>query len=360
MKKDLGQLIMTGISGTTLTTEEAKFLEAENIGGVLLLEKNYESPAQLAELVNHIQRSREEYPLFIAVDHEGGRINRLGAPFSKLPAPMDLAALDSPKIIYHVTKIMAEELSAVGINLNLAPVCDILEHEESKIIGDRSYGRDSETVSKYISSVIRGLQTNGIMSCAKHFPGHGATTKDSHIDLPIIKKTLDQLRSHEFIPFVKAVKARVEFVMMGHLIVEGIDPERPCSLSEKAYQLLRSEMKYNKIICTDDLQMGAISSRYSTAEAASLAIRAGADVLLWRDMDHAADALKALHDDVRTKKIKNEVILARVQTVANTKKTNLKEYAPIYIPEISKKINQRSSQVFLTELTTKISSSQKS
>lgn len=354
MKKDLGQLIMTGISGTTLSKEEAEFLEGENIGGVLLLEKNYESPAQMAELVNHIQRSREEYPLFIAIDHEGGRMSRLGAPFSKLPSPMDLSKLDSPKIIYHVTKIMAEELSAVGINLNLAPVCDILEADESKVIADRAYGRDPDTVSKYVSSVIRGLQTNGIMSCAKHFPGHGSTTKDSNVDLPIIKRSLEELRGHEFIPFVKAIKARVEFVMMGHLIVEGIDPEKPCSLSEKAYKLLRGEMKYNRVICTDDLQMGAIASKYSVTQAAGLAINAGADILLFRDLDHASDALKSLQEDVRTKKIKNEIILSRLNTVLSAKKANLKEYNPIYIPEISKKINQRSSQVFLADLASKL------
>lgn len=356
MKKDLGQLIITGVSGTQLTSEEAKFLESENIGGVILNERNFESPAQLAELVNNIQKCREEYPLFISVDHEGGRGSSLGALFSKLPPALDLVLLDSPKIIYHVTKIMADELSAVGVNLNLAPVCDILETEESKVIGDRAYGRDPETVSKYISSVIRGLQTNGIMSCAKHFPGHGGTVKDSHTDLPIIKRTLDELRGHEFIPFVKAVKSRVEFVMMAHLIVEGLDPDKPCSLSDKAYGLIRSEMKYNKIICTDEMEMGAIKGKYSTQDAAVLAVNAGADILIYRDMAAAEVALSALKEAVKTKKIKNETVSAHLSMVMGTKKANLAQFNPVYIPEISKKINQRASQVFLEELESKIKS----
>ncbi len=359
MKKDLGQLIITGISGTQLLSEEVKFLESENIGGVILGANNFESPAQLAELVNNIQKCREEYPLFISVDHEGGRGSSFGQPFSKLPAALDLVHLDSPKIVYHVTKIMADELSAVGVNLNLAPVCDILEAEESKVIGDRAYGRDPDTVSKYISSVIRGLQTNGLMSCAKHFPGHGGTTKDSHTDLPIIKRTLDELRSHEFIPFVKAVKSRVEFVMMAHLIVEGIDPDRPCSLSDKAYQILRSEMKYNKIICTDEMTMGAITTKFSATDAPIMAINAGADILIYREMNSAMVALESLKEAAKTKKIKNETILAHHTAVMNTKKANLKQYNPVYIPEISKKINQRASQVFLEELAQKINSAKK-
>lgn len=359
MKKDLGQLIITGLSGTQLLSEEAKFLESENIGGVVLNECNFESPAQLAELINNIQKCREEYPLFIAVDHEGGRNSSFGAPFSKLPPALDLVLLDSPKIIYHVTKIMADELSAVGVNLNLAPVCDILESEESKLIGDRAYGRDPETVSKYISSVIRGLQTNGVMSCAKHFPGHGGTQKDSNVDLPIIKKSLAELRGHEFIPFVKAIKSRVEFVMMGHLVVEGIDPERPCSLSDKAYQLIRSEMKYNKIICTDEMRMGAIANKYSPEEAAVMAVNAGADVLVYRELEAAQVALEALQEAVKIKKIKNETVQSHLFMVMNTKKSNLKQYNPVYIPEISKKINQRASQVFLEELESKIKAAKK-
>lgn len=351
---ELGQLIISGISGKSLTKDEELFLESENISGVILFKENYESPAQLAELVNQIQTCRKEYPLFISTDHEGGRVCRFRDGFSAIPSMQDIGLTDSPKLAFHLAKIMADELSACGINVNFSPVCDVLTNKSNKVIGDRAFSHEDESVSKFVSSFIRGFQTNGVLACAKHFPGHGSTKLDSHFDLPIIKKSIDELREVEFRPFIKAVKSRVEFIMMAHLVVDSIDPDLPTSLSSKAYDLLRNELRFTGMIITDDMEMKAISDKYSYEEAAVMAINAGADIIEYRTMDSAKRALEGLKQAKKTKVLKNEVINKKIERVLNTKKSYLSEYKPIYIPEISKQMKTASSQVLIKEIQDKI------
>lgn len=346
----IGQLIFTGLSGLTLNDEERLFIEKEDIGGVILFSKNYESPAQLAELVNSIQTLRKEYPLFICTDHEGGRVVRFKTQFTQFPPMLEIAKLDSPKMVFEVATIMAEELLACGVNLNLAPVCDIWNNIQNKVIWDRAFGTDYETVSKFISSMIRGFETNHLMSCAKHFPGHGNTLKDSHYDLPIVKKPLEEIRNEEFQPFIKAVKARVDMIMMAHIIVEDIDPDLPCSLSPKAHAILRQELKYKGLILSDDMQMGAITAHRGTGEAAMMAIRAGSDLVEYRDMSEAMLGLEGLKKAQKDKTIKASEFSDRLIRIENHKKAYFKEYKPIYIPDLEKKFNRKKTQEFVEKL----------
>jgi beta-N-acetylhexosaminidase len=354
---DLGQMIMTGISGTVLSPKEENFLEIENIGGVILFSHNYESPAQLAELVNHIQRCRREYPLFIAVDQEGGRVCRFKKGFTQIPSMQDVGRSNSPKLAFHLAKIVAEELAACGINTNFAPVCDILIRPENKVIGDRSFGADEEVVSKFVSSFIRGFQTHNILACAKHFPGHGSTLKDSHYDLPVVKRTMAELEQDEFKTFSKAIKSRVEFVMMAHLIVDAIDESLPTSLSPKAYSILRDDLRYTGLIITDDMEMKAIADRYSTAQAAVMAIKAGADIVEYRSFEESVTALDGLKAAKKTKELKNDLIAQKVERISRCKKSNLADYEPIYIPEIGKKLNTGASQALIKEIQDRLSQS---
>lgn len=350
----LGQLVFTGVSGLTLTEEEKKFIEKEDIGGVILFSKNFETPAQLAELVNSIQVLRSEYPLFICTDHEGGRVVRFKSHFTQFPPMLDVAKLDSPKLVFEIATIMSEELLACGVNLNLAPVCDIWNNEQNKVIWDRAFGTDHETVSKFISSMIRGFETSGMLSCAKHFPGHGNTLKDSHYDLPIVKKSMEEIRAEELQPFIKAVKARVDMIMMAHIIVEDIDPELPCSLSPKAHQILRGELKYKGLILSDDMQMGAITAHRGTGEAAMMAIRAGSDLIEYRDMPEAILGLEGLKKAQKDKTIKAADFQDRLTRVLDAKKTYFKEYKPIYVPDLEKKFHKKSSQQFVDDLKKRI------
>jgi beta-N-acetylhexosaminidase len=348
--KELGQLFITGISGTSLTEDEKKFIQEENIGGVILFANNYESPAQLAELVNSIQELRDHYPLFVAVDHEGGRVIRFKKHFTQFPSMLDVAKTESPKQSFAVHSVMAKELKACGINVNLSPVCDVFTNPNNKVIGDRAFGHDKETVSLFVSSAIRGLQTENIMACAKHFPGHGCTTKDSHFDLPIVKKSLEELRAEEFEPFVKAVKSRVEFVMMAHMQVDAIDEELPCTLSKNAYDLLRSETKFKKVIITDDMEMKAITDNYSYGEAAIMALNAGADIVEYRSMDTCKEAYFAAKEAYKKKEIEKSLVDEKLERIYDLKKSYLKEYKPLYIPDIEKNIGTEEGQNVLDEI----------
>lgn len=334
-----GQLIVSGIKGTSLTTEEVDFIKNEKLGGIIFFEHNFQSPAQLSELVNSIQKLRDDYPLFISVDQEGGRVQRFKTHFTQFPSMLDLARLDSPKVVFEAHQVIAKELAACGINLCFSPVCDILTNSQNKVIGDRAYGTDAETVEKYISAAIRGLQTSGLLSCAKHFPGHGGTSKDSHSDLPIVKTSIQELKQREMIPFIKASKSRVEFMMMGHLMVDAIDDKLPTTLSHKAYQFLRNETKFSKIVITDEMEMKAIADRFSSEEAAVGALNAGADMLLYRFMKDAQKALLAIREAVKIRAIKKEAMIEKLQRVERCKKEFLSNYQPIYIPKTTDAFN---------------------
>lgn len=351
----IGQLFIIGISGITLTPEESDFIEKNNIGGVILFSHNYESPAQLADLVNSIQALRDEYPLFISVDQEGGRVQRFKEGFTRIPAMLNLAKLDSPKICFEVHKIIADELNSCGINLNFSPCVDILSNPKNTVIGDRAFGNEESGVSKLISAAIRGQQTNGILACAKHFPGHGDTSKDSHFDLPVVKTSIETLKSREFKSFNKAAKARVEFIMMGHLVVDAIDDKLPCTLSENAYRFLRDELRFSKLIITDDMDMKAITDHFPPEESAVMALNAGADLLIYRTFETAKFAYESINQALKTKKIANQKISDKFDRVMECKKNHLKEYKPIYIPNISDSLNTKTTQAFMKDLAGKLS-----
>ncbi len=337
---DVGQLFMTGISGLVLTEEEKDFLETSNIGGVILFKHNYSDPGQLAELINSIQTLRDEYPLFISVDQEGGRVMRFKTHFTQFPSMYDVGQLDSPKLTFEIHKVLGEELSACGVNLDFSPCCDIWSNPNNKVIGDRAFGKNNEIVEKNVSAAIRGLHASNVLACAKHFPGHGDTSKDSHYDLPYVKKSLNELREDEFIPFIKASKSRVEFIMMAHLVVDAIDKDLPCTLSTKAYDLLREELKYKKIIVTDDMEMQAISDRFSYSEAGQMALDAGADILLYRSLEKTKEVYQSVMEGLKNQSIKKNVIEEKIKRVLDCKKRFFSEYNPVYIPSISKAFNK--------------------
>lgn len=351
----IGQLFFTGIKGVALDDGEKEFIEENDIGGVVLFERNFESPAQLAELINSIQMLRQNYPLFIGIDHEGGRVHRLKDHFTHFPPMADIGKLDSPKIIYHVYKYMAQELSAVGINLNFAPVCDILIQDNNKVIGDRSFGSTKEVVEKNISGAIRGLQTNGIMGCAKHFPGHGTTVKDSHFDLPHLTKSLEELENFELDPFVKSAKARVNFIMVAHMVVDAFDPTIPCSLSPKCYEYIRKKLKYTRPIITDDLAMKAITKTQSIEDASVTALNAGADILLYQNIEEAKSSFAKVSEAVKVKKILKAKIDDKLKRVEQTKKEYFSDFKPVYIPGIKDKVKTKQVAGFLDDLNAKIS-----
>jgi len=353
--KELGQLIMTGVSSTSLSQPEIDFFKNEDIGGVLLFSKNFENPAQLAELINSIQEFRKDTPLLIAVDQEGGRVQRFKDPFIKIPSMFDLAKLDSPKLCFELFYQVAIELKSVGVNLNLSPVCDVWFNEKNAVIGDRSFGDKPDFVSKFVSSAIRGIHKAEILSCAKHFPGHGNTLKDSHHHLPFIKTSLEKIIKNELPTFLKATKSKVDFVMMAHLQIDSIDDKFPTSLSKNAYNLLRDKLRFDDLIITDDMQMGAITKKYGTGEAATLAVSAGADIIEYRDMDCAKDALAALKLSYENGTLNQSETKIKLDKITRFKTEKLGEYKPIYLPEIPKKFNNPEKLFFVESLNEQLS-----
>lgn len=271
---------MVGFDGKTVTDDLKKMITDYYVGGVILFERNVESPDQIAELTNGIQALSPKTPLFIAVDQEGGRVKRLHAPFTDFGKPGLLTKLDSPKMSFDVGFAMAQELRAVGINYNLAPVVDLNTNPENPIIGDRAFSADPETVARIASGFIRGLQRGGVVACAKHFPGHGDTTTDSHETLPTVTHSIEQLKSREWLPFERVIKGGVESVMTAHILNPNIDDKFPATLSKVTMQFLRTQLRFSRMIVTDDLEMKAISDHYAIEDATNKAIDAGADLIL--------------------------------------------------------------------------------
>jgi beta-N-acetylhexosaminidase len=286
LEKMVGQLLCVGIPETQLNTNHIKLLNRIGVGSVILFQKNYESVAQLVELTNTIQKSiaAEAYralPLFIGVDQEGGRVQRFKEPFTRFSPMAKIGELNSAKTAFETGYVMSKELRAVGVNLNFAPVIDVPATLDAPGLGDRVFSIDPEVVANMGSALVRGIQRGGCMGVLKHFPGHGSANIDSHEDLPVCEKTVEQLDERDWIPFRKCIKARADALMTAHIFLPKIDASKPATLSRKILQdYLRKELKYSKLIFSDDLEMGAITKRYTLAEAAFLAIDAGCDIVL--------------------------------------------------------------------------------
>ncbi|MBX2988232.1 MAG: beta-N-acetylhexosaminidase [Bdellovibrionaceae bacterium] len=330
----IGQLMFMGISGHALTADEKKFIVENNIGGVVLFGRNVAEPKQVRDLCAEIQSLRHQQadraPLFIGIDMEGGRVHRLKPPFTVWPAVAKLGQIDNPTVTFHFAQKMGQELLAAGINLDFAPSVDILTNPQNKVIGDRSIGSDLELVEKHASALVRGYVKSGIISCAKHFPGHGNTFLDSHEDLPIEDLDLRRLNEIEIPPFKKAFRARVDMVLTAHIRFPKIDPVWPATLSEIFLKdILRKELRYRGLIITDDLGMKALTKHYSVEEVAVRAIEAGADLLLYcNEPDAPPRALDAVTEAVAQGRLKKAEIESIRDRVFELKKEKLRQPDP--------------------------------
>jgi beta-N-acetylhexosaminidase len=338
-KQLLGELIIMGFSGLELSTETQAFLTQARIGGVILFAHNAESPVQIAELNNEIQSCSKEAPLFISVDHEGGKVQRFKKGFTLIPEAASIAALKSPKLAFEISEVIAKELKAVGINLNYYPVADIATNPKNPVIGNRAYGDNPETVSKFVSAVIRGHLLHDVQVVAKHFPGHGDTALDSHFALPRVDTPLEVLRSREWMPFQKAIRSKCGLIMTAHILHSTIDPDRPATFSKRFLQdYLRKELHYDQLIISDDLEMKAITDHYGAEDAPRLALEAGCDLLIYRSEEAARHGYTALVRALEERKLSEEIVFAAARRVQYFKKTRLKKHTPIAIPSVSRQL----------------------
>jgi beta-N-acetylhexosaminidase len=279
----IGQLFMVGFDGTEVTPELAGWMEAYGWGGVILFGRNVESPAQLLTLTHGLQTTqrRAALPLLIAVDQEGGRVARLKAPFTAFPSAATLGNTDSEALAYEVGQALGRELRAVGINMDMAPVLDVLTNPANTVIGDRAFSTSPQSVARQGVACIRGMHTAGILAVGKHFPGHGDTRLDSHVDLPFSERTILQLRTCELLPFQQAIAAGLLAIMTAHVIVKAWDPKQPATVSSSILtDILRTETRFPGVIISDDLEMAAVSETIPWEEVPLRALQAGVDLLL--------------------------------------------------------------------------------
>ena len=281
----IGQLLIFGIGGRNVGPLAEGHIIKRHAGGLLLFERNIKDPIQLANLTTDLQLLAQDtpngIPLFIATDQEGGKVTRLKKGATVLPGNLALGATGSVKLAEKAGELTGIELASVGININFAPVLDVNTNPKNPVIGVRSFGESPELVSKLGIAYIRGMQRQGVLATAKHFPGHGDTLLDSHKKLPILRKTKKQIDSVELAPFRAAIKSGVAAIMSAHILYTKFDKEKPATLSFPILtELLRLELGFKGLIITDDLEMNAIDSLYETGNAAVLAIQAGADMIL--------------------------------------------------------------------------------
>lgn len=273
---------MVGLEEPVLDDEARKLLREVQPLGVILFARNMPDRETLLTLTAAL---REENPNYLlAIDHEGGRVDRMPSGFTKMPPALQMAACADPGMLRKAGRLHASELRAAGFDVNFAPVLDVHTNPDNPVIGDRSFGTTPEQVIHNALPYLQGLAEGGVIGCGKHFPGHGDTGVDSHLELPSLPArthTLERLRTLEMRPFARAISDNIPMLMTAHVLCEALDAENPATLSRKVIEeCLRRELGYDRVVVSDDMEMGAIVKNYSMGEAAVQAIAAGCDLLL--------------------------------------------------------------------------------
>ncbi|WP_366347085.1 beta-N-acetylhexosaminidase [Paenibacillus amylolyticus] len=309
LREKVGQMLLCGFHGTEAVGDVESFLRKYPIGGVIYFARNVESPEQIERLSSGLQqiaKSSGNVPLWISIDQEGGMVARITEGIALMPGPMAIAAAGSIDDAYQAAYISGLELKSMGINMNFAPVLDVNNNAANPVIGVRSFGESPQSVAEYGARTIAGIQDAGIAATAKHFPGHGDTDTDSHLDLPIITHDRERVERLELIPFRAAIAEGVDAMMSAHIYFPALEPERlPVTLSHTVLSgLLRQELGYEGMIVTDCMEMDAIAVNYGTVDAAVMAVEAGADlVLISHTAKLQAEAFEALLAAVRSGRI---------------------------------------------------------
>jgi beta-N-acetylhexosaminidase len=292
LRREIGQLLIAGFRGTAVPIELKSIAREFSLGGVILFNKhgNIEEPEQVAELSFEAARVAGPIPAWVSLDQEGGRVARLKAPFTEWPPMATLGRSGDVALAERFARALAAELKAVGVTLDYAPVLDVHTNPKNPVIGDRALAEKAEDVARLGAAIIRTLQAEGVAACGKHFPGHGDTAVDSHLELPVVEHPPDRLRRVEFVPFEAAVAAEAATIMTAHVLVPALDEEHPATLSQSIIGLLRDDLRYDGIILSDDLEMKAIATHHAVPAAAVLAIAAGCDGVLVCGADHDVHA----------------------------------------------------------------------
>jgi beta-N-acetylhexosaminidase len=290
-----GQVIVAGFPAGPPPSALLDALSDEALGGVVLFKRNLGTPLEIAALVRRIADATVGPGPLVAIDQEGGRVQRLGPPVLQLPPMRRLGERDDVELTRMAARALGRQLAALGINVDFAPVLDVHTNAVNAVIGDRAFGADPHVVARHGRAFTLGLADAGLLACGKHFPGHGDTVEDSHFELPALPHDLALLERRELVPFRENVDV-VGSMMTAHILFRALDPTRPATLSPVVIEgLLRERLGYQGLVVSDDLEMRAIADRWPAGEAAVQAIEAGCDlVLVCKDVGLVFQARAAL------------------------------------------------------------------
>jgi len=291
----VARMFAVGFDGVSLPPALPRLLD-RGVSAVIFFARNVESADQVAALAAELKGRSRRGPLLTCVDQEGGRVRRLRDGFTHVPSMRALGRTGDVALARDVGRVLARELRAVNIDLNFAPTLDVDTNAANPVIGDRSFGATGELVSRMGRALIEGMQENGVAACGKHFPGHGDTSQDSHLDLPRLPHPIERLERIELPPFRTAVDARVAMIMTAHVVFEPIDPDYPATMSRRVlHGILRETMGFDGVIISDDLEMKAISANFDIAEVVTRGANAGVDLFaICHDTDLQNRAIDAL------------------------------------------------------------------
>lgn len=279
LERQAASLFTVGFYGKSIT-DDLKGLLARGVGGVIYFARNVGTPAEVLELNREIKATAAR-PLVLAIDQEGGQVARLRQGFTDIPPMRAVGATGSATLARELGKLIARELRAVGFDMNYAPVLDIDTNPQNPIIAARSFGRTPELVTELGLALTAGLQEAGVAACGKHFPGHGDTSQDSHLELPTLPHAMERLERVELAPFKAAAQAGIASFMTAHVIFEAVDSKYPATMSREVLTgILREKLGYDGMVVTDDVEMKAIADNYGVEEAVLLGLNAGVDHFL--------------------------------------------------------------------------------
>lgn len=312
----IGQLVIVGLDGYTMNNNTNNLIKDHKVGGFILFRDNIDTSNQLVSLINSLKttNSQNKTPLFISIDEEGGRVSRIPNEIKKLPSNQVIGKKNDGDLSYNIGEIIAEELKTFGFNMDFAPVLDINSNPNNPVIGDRAFGNTTDIVNNLGIKTMEGMIDNNIIPVVKHFPGHGDTSVDSHVGLPVVNKDLTKLNDFELIPFKEAIKNKVDAIMVSHILLNKIDAAYPASMSKVIItDILRETLKFNGVVITDDMTMAAIIKYNDIGDAAIKSFNAGSDIILvCHEYDNelkVIDSLKAaVQNNVISEKRLNESV----------------------------------------------------
>ena len=325
LKIRLGQRLGVGFDGAVIPEEFIRLVREYKVGNVILFRRNVKSFAQLRQLCADLRtliRAETGLEPFIMIDEECGSVSRLGHLTGTTPSAMAIGATDDPENAYRIGRTVGDQLRAAGVNFDLSPVLDCFTNPDNTVCGNRCFAREPEKVARFGARYIRGLQDAGIMACGKHFPGHGDTAVDSHLALPIVQKSMEDVRKTELVPFAAAIEAGIEAIMSTHVVFPAMEPEQvPSTVSRRVMTgLLREEMGFQGLIVSDGIEMQAVMDLFTMEDAVSRALDAGVDVVLvCHSAADAASALRAQMQRYRDGKLDEEALESHYQRIVRAK-----------------------------------------